>query len=70
MPYWVAYRIGSFPLKEKFECSKEARERAEKLTKGRYYSILIEPEVEDPNAELILANAIEVPPGKLVDLCS
>jgi hypothetical protein len=61
--------MGSFPLKEQYECSTQARERAEKLTQAHYFSMLIEPELEDPTVELILANAIEVPPGKLADLC-
>ena len=69
MPYWIAYRVGSFPLKEQFDSCDEAQDRASLLSRSRYHSILVRPDENDQRAATLLANSIEVSPGLFMDLC-
>jgi hypothetical protein len=69
MQYWVAYRIGSFALKEQFDSQDQARQRAVHLRKARQ-PLLVDPDIQLPTDEIVLARSVELRPGVLIDLCT
>jgi len=65
MSYWVAYRMGSFPLKELFESFEMATIRARELFGESYYAQVISVGSKEPHHARLLVDAIEMRPGAI-----
>jgi hypothetical protein len=61
--FWVAYRVGSFPLKEWFDVHGEACERAAALRGCSFYSQVIPAHSTDPNEVRLLDGAVQMKSG-------
>lgn len=58
MIYWVAYQRGSFNLKERYFCPRQARDRCNNLlTQAARYIRIVSATAEDPH----LAHCLELP---------
>jgi hypothetical protein len=55
--YWVAYQRGSFSLKERYSCPRQARDRCNHLVTQARYIRIISATAEDPH----LAHCVELP---------
>jgi hypothetical protein len=55
--YWVAYQRGSFNLKERYFCQREAHERCNKLLTQARYIRIVSAKANDP----ALAHCLELP---------
>jgi hypothetical protein len=55
--YWVAYQRGSFNLKERYFCPREARDRCNNLLTQARYIRIVSATADDP----ALAHCLELP---------
>ena len=65
MSYWVTYRVGSFPLKERFYVLEKAEDRVAHLRRTSFYSEIVREGDEDPYTHQLLNRSIEMAPGLL-----
>lgn len=66
MPYWVAYRIGSFTLKELFDSHQAATSRVGMLYQHSFYAQVISAPPNDPVEARLLDCSIEMEPGQML----
>lgn len=60
MSYWVTYRVGYFPLKERFYAREKAEDRAAHLRRTSFYSEIVREGDEDPYTHQLLNRSIEM----------
>jgi len=59
--YWVAYRSGSFPVKESYTTASRAQQRASEVEKVDKFVMIISPDETNPAILRFSANAIVSP---------
>jgi hypothetical protein len=57
MGFWVGYRMGSFPIKERFKDGNEAKQRFERIRGELGFALVILEDTDSPELRRFLESA-------------